>query len=44
MELARIGIQAMDGLTVSDFSGRLWRDVGVHDDIGYRTETRLWSD
>ena len=32
-ELARIGIQAVDGMTVSDFSGRLWRDAGVLDDI-----------
>ena len=33
-ELARIGIQAVDGVTVSDFSGRLWRDAGILDDIG----------
>ena len=33
-ELARIGIQAIDGMTVSDFSGAPWRDCGVADDIG----------
>ena len=40
-ELARIGIQAMDGIRVSDFSGRLWRDVGVHDDIGVQDRDEI---
>ena len=33
-ELARIGIQVIHGMTVVDFSGRLWQDIGVPDDIG----------
>ena len=33
-ELARVGIQAIDGMPVSDFSGTQWRISGVLDDIG----------
>ena len=40
-ELARISIQAMDGVTVSDFSGRLWRDAGILDDIGVQDQDEI---
>ena len=33
-ELARVGIQAIDGMPVSDFSGTQWRNCGLLDDIG----------
>jgi hypothetical protein len=33
-ELARVGIQAIDGTPVSDFSGTQWRLVGVLDETG----------
>ena len=33
-ELARIGIQTAHGQKVFDFSGTLWKDDGVPDDIG----------
>ena len=33
-EFARVGLQAIDGMLVSDFSGTQWRNVGVPDDIG----------
>ena len=40
-ELARIGIQAVDGVTVSDFSGRLWKDAGILDDIGVQDQDEI---
>ena len=33
-ELARVGIQTIDGMPVSDFSGTQWQNSGVPDDIG----------
>ena len=33
-ELARVGIQTIDGMPVSDFSGTQWKNSGVPDDIG----------
>ena len=33
-ELARVGVQAIYGMPVSDFSETQWRNAGVPDDIG----------
>ena len=40
-ELARIGIQAVDGVTVSDFSGRLWTNAGILDDIAVQDQDEI---
>ena len=40
-QLGRIGIQALDGQRVSDFSGTLWRKAGIPGDIGVKDAREL---